>query len=500
MEAAAKGAKLVVFPEMASSGYVWESREEIKPCVETIPGPTTNSLLDVAKKYGSYAVIGLPEVDASTGIYYNSAALIGPEGVIGVYRKTHLYAADPRWAREGSGEIPVFETAIGRVGILICMDAMYFEPARLAALKHADIIAFPTNWVGGGNNPPSKTWCLRAKENGVSWVAANRSDQERGAQFTGGSSIIDAEGNIQSMLVAGEGIVYGEIRNSRDKRQSRLAARRPRAYQELLLQPYLWEEGETRSLTGSGGYQTVIVPYPEATGDLVTIVGLTEAFRVLELQLSADEAMRQLFVLPTLKTDSRLVSHALLFNKLRTIAGRCHGYIVFGLTEKGSAEEESTVYLIGPEGLLGSASPIHHNGEIATSENRRKFQTVELPFARVGLLPEADAHYPESYRVLAKQGADIIAVCSSGEQPDTAWMKRIWAFENDAVIAVAAPSGSPESLLFLHRQIHDEGDLIAGPFVRTLETQMTETVRRRPFMKRLKTHLYERLVIDEGKG
>ncbi len=154
-EAAEQGARLIVFPEMASSGYVWDSREEIAPFAEPVPGPTTDVFHAAAKRYGCYAVVGLPERDAITGAYYNSAVLIGPEGIVGTYRKTHLFAADPRWAREGTEEIPVFETSIGRIAMLICMDAMYFEPARIAALKRADIIAFPTNWVGGGNNPPA---------------------------------------------------------------------------------------------------------------------------------------------------------------------------------------------------------------------------------------------------------------------------------------------------------------------------------------------------------
>lgn len=176
-DAADQGAKLIVFPEMASSGYVWEDRKEISPYVETIPGPTTEVLHTVAREYQCYVVVGLPEVDSGNGAFYNSAVLIGPEGVVGTYRKTHLFAADPRWAREGNDGVQVFETKIGRIALLICMDAMYFEPSRIAALQRADIIAFPTNWVGASNNPPSKTWCLRAKENGLFWISST--DQTR---------------------------------------------------------------------------------------------------------------------------------------------------------------------------------------------------------------------------------------------------------------------------------------------------------------------------------
>ncbi|MDF2963739.1 MAG: nitrilase, partial [Paenibacillus sp.] len=248
-EAAENGAKLIVFPEMASSGYVWNDREEVAPFVETIPGPTTDALLAATYKYRCYAAVGLPEVDCVSGAYYNSAVLVGPDGVVGKYRKTHLFSADPRWAREGNEGVAVFATEIGNIALLICMDAMYFEPARIAALQMADVIAFPTNWVGAGNSAPSKTWCIRAKENGMYWVAANRSDAERGARFTGGSAVIEQDGSVQNALVTGEGIVYGTVGLHAEARQRMIENRRPEAYQELLLHPYLWKEGETRGIS-----------------------------------------------------------------------------------------------------------------------------------------------------------------------------------------------------------------------------------------------------------
>lgn len=495
-EAAEQGARLIVFPEMASSGYVWDSREEIAPFAEPIPGPTTDVFHAAAKRYGCYAVVGLPEQDAITGAFYNSAVLIGPEGVVGTYRKTHLFAADPRWAREGTEEIPVFETSIGRIAMLICMDAMYFEPTRIAALKLADIIAFPTNWVGGGNNPPSRTWCLRAKENGLYWVAANRSDQERGAQFTGGSAIIDQSGDIQSMLLSGQGIVYGAVKRNFDKREQMTAARRPGAYGELLLHPYLWQEGETRSHSMQKPFQLITVPVPDEEGYSL-LQRLTQAF--LTAEPLTDQSLPRLFVLPEVELDPAYISRERVMAHLQALASNYRSYIAIGIVDRKLGNSKSTAAIIGPDGIVGSSFSIHGDEDKQQKTDRKSYRTYELPFARVGMLTDADGSYPESYRVMAKQGADIVVISSSGKERNTAWMMRIWAFENDLIVATAAPCGSSESLLFLHRQTHIEGDMLAGPLIQTFDTAMTEQARKRPFMRRLKTHMYDRLVIS-GEG
>jgi predicted amidohydrolase len=78
--AAGNGAKLIVTPEMGTTGYCWFDRAEVAPFVESVPGPTIERFSEVAKELDCYIVIGLPEVDPSTNLYYNSAALIGPEG------------------------------------------------------------------------------------------------------------------------------------------------------------------------------------------------------------------------------------------------------------------------------------------------------------------------------------------------------------------------------------------------------------------------------------
>ncbi|RRJ67276.1 nitrilase [Paenibacillus oralis] len=495
-EAAAHGAKLIVFPEMASSGYVWESREEISPFVEPIPGPTTNALLEMTSRYDCYAVVGLPELDLKTGAYYNSAVLIGPHGVIGVYRKTHLFAADPRWAREGGEGVQVYHTPLGKIAMLICMDAMYFEPSRLAALQEADIVAFPTNWVGGGNNPPSNTWRLRAWENGVNWIAANRSDLERGAQFTGGSGIISPNGEVQQSKVSGEGIVYGVVKASGERRRRQLKGRRPQAYQELLLHPYLWQEGETRRISVQQPFDVILVPHRSEDGETVEAVDASLR-RVEALQRQSE---RRIIVLPELRLDPMQEGKASMLTGLGHLAEEYGSYLVAALVESGVADLKRSIYLVGPEGQIGLAHVVHSDAvQLDALGGQTAFRTFELPFARVGILTGEDAGYPESFRILAKQGADIIAVSSNGSERGEVWMRRIWAFENDAVLAMAAPPESDQSLLFLHRQVHLEGRMEGEAFGHRFSLEEIRIARGRPFMRRLKTHLYDQLVQSDRK-
>ncbi len=171
-EAAQHDARLIVLPEMATTGYCWESRSEIAPYVEPIPGSTTDRFQRLATTYNCFIAIGLAEIDPATDVYYNSVVLLGPEGLVGSYRKIHSYISEPRWARDGDLGMPVWDTPLGRLAPMICMDAMYFEAARTPALHGADVLLFPTNWLD--EKCPSSWWMARAFENGVYLIAANR--------------------------------------------------------------------------------------------------------------------------------------------------------------------------------------------------------------------------------------------------------------------------------------------------------------------------------------
>ncbi len=133
-----KKTSLIVHPELATTGYCWLSREEVAPYVEPVPGPTTDRFQQLAAQYDCYIATSFPEVDPATNVYYNCMVLIGPTGLIGVYRKIHSYISEPRWARDGDLGFPVWDTPLGRLAGIICMDAEFFEAARIPALRGAD--------------------------------------------------------------------------------------------------------------------------------------------------------------------------------------------------------------------------------------------------------------------------------------------------------------------------------------------------------------------------
>ena len=198
-EAAQKGANLITLPELCNTGYMFNSRQEVYDCAELVPGgPTCTAWEEIDKELNVYLVAGITEVDADGVRCFNTAVLIGPNGYIGKHRKLHLWYDDKIFFEPGDLGYQVFQTPIGRIGMLICFDMWYFEDFRLLALKGADIVCCPTNWV---DIPPEELHTLgpylcmvNASCNNIFVVAADRIGTERGCTFPGMSAITGPEG------------------------------------------------------------------------------------------------------------------------------------------------------------------------------------------------------------------------------------------------------------------------------------------------------------------
>ena len=211
-EAEANRAKLIVFPECALTGYIFHSREEALPYAETIPGPSTEKLSSLCKELQVYAIFGLLEKEGDK--LFNVAAFIGPEGLIGKYRKNHLpFMGIDRFVDRGDKPFEVYQTPIGNVGIEICYDIMFPENSRVMVLKGADILAVPTNFPQGrGEMITEHVVTTRAIENRVYVVTANRIGNERGNGFSGMSKIVS--GSWDTLALASldkEEIIYAEV-------------------------------------------------------------------------------------------------------------------------------------------------------------------------------------------------------------------------------------------------------------------------------------------------
>jgi 5-aminopentanamidase len=143
-EAAARGARLIVFHECALTGYVFQSREEVLPFTEPIPRPATDKMSGICHELGVYVIFGLIENDRDK--IYNAAILIGPEGLVGKYRKSYIpQILLDRLVEKGDKAPEVFRTPIGNIGVLICHDITFSESARILMLQGADVIALTTN-------------------------------------------------------------------------------------------------------------------------------------------------------------------------------------------------------------------------------------------------------------------------------------------------------------------------------------------------------------------
>jgi 5-aminopentanamidase len=193
-KAAGQGIDLLVFPECALNGYVFRSFEEAFQSAEMIPGESINVLTEACQKYRINAVVGLLELDK--GKLYNTAVLVSPEGLVGKYRKTHILCLGvDRFVTPGDG-LPVFSLPQCKVGILICYDQRFPEPARVAALKGAQIILNPANLPEGAEAFANFFNQSRACENRLFIVNANRVGEERNVRFIGLSQIIDCSGKV----------------------------------------------------------------------------------------------------------------------------------------------------------------------------------------------------------------------------------------------------------------------------------------------------------------
>ena len=199
-EAAAAGAELLVLPECAIPGYMFESAEEALPFAEEVPGPSTEVLERESRRLGMHVVCGLLERDGDT--LRNAAVLVGPDGLVGTYRKTHLpFLGVDRFVVPGD-ELTVYDTPLGRIGVEICYDLRFPEVTRTLALKGAEIVAHPTNFPIAAKVQTELITVARAAENRIYLLTANRVGKERWGEFCGWSQIVDPYG--KRLAEAGE--------------------------------------------------------------------------------------------------------------------------------------------------------------------------------------------------------------------------------------------------------------------------------------------------------
>jgi predicted amidohydrolase len=194
------GADLVVLPELIVSGYGTDAGR-LAAIAEPVPGPTTAEWAEIAIAADGYIVGGMCERDGER--LFNTALAVGPEGVIGHYRKAHLFAEEKHTFTPGDLGFPLVPTRFGTIGICVCYDLRFVEVVRLMALQGAEVICVPTAWLPGfdeqhwdseGMSPQGRGTEVQANLNQVFIAAASQVGRHDEYEFLGSSILIDPMG------------------------------------------------------------------------------------------------------------------------------------------------------------------------------------------------------------------------------------------------------------------------------------------------------------------
>lgn len=447
-EAAKKGAKIIVTPEMAATGYSWYDRKEIAPFVEEVPGRTTERFAALSQKYGVYILFSLPEVDRPSNVYHNTAVLVGPKGYVGKYRKTHSWVCEPRWAMDGDMGFQVFGTEYGNLAPIICMDADHMETVRSVSLMGADIILYPTAYPG--IVCPTDNWFSRTFENGVYFIAANWWGEERGAYMAGGSCILNPDGTIQNWRDIEDGIVYGEVDLKKVRRrqyaatgENKMLDRRPELYHNVVLNTYLMTPGWFFT-------QFDYEPLPDGAKCVIAAAQFKPVPGNMEANLAAMDRMItqqnkqkkvDLIVFPELATcgsaNPDRYAEAIpgpTTEKILELAKKHNVYLVVGMVEKDGMRKYNAAVLVGPEGFIGKYRKTHLDHldkQWATPGD--KIGTFNTKIGRIGILIGYDALFPETHRHLAAWASDIICIPSALSFPVPVGIKGSRAVFDDSM-------------------------------------------------------------------
>ncbi|MBN2407473.1 MAG: carbon-nitrogen hydrolase family protein [Elusimicrobia bacterium] len=235
---------LVVFPETVTTGFNTGLKpKELYELIDDIPGKTTDKIQESARKNRIHVVWTTYE-RAEAGRVYNSSVLIGSDGrIVGIYRKIHPFPAEEEWTMPGDS-VEVYDTEIGKIGMMICFDGDFAELARIMGIKGADVITRPSAFLRSFD-----TWKLtntaRAYDSRAYIIATNQVGKDAGdGYYYGHSMIVDPLGRRIAQALCREEIVYAVLEKEPLKYASygsnilmpadNIKSRRPSAYKDIL--------------------------------------------------------------------------------------------------------------------------------------------------------------------------------------------------------------------------------------------------------------------------
>lgn len=428
---AEQGVDYAVFPETAVSGYLFSDSAELSPYLDTIPGKTTAAILPILARSGMYMSVGIAERDTDTGLAYNSAVLMGPEGIIGKYRKIGLNSQDQKVFAPGNSGVKTFNTPIGRIALLICYDDTYWQYVRLAALEGAQIIgwhsvsdrmmpnATPAEMLGD-HSTVAHVQHMSAF-NGAWVVCATRSGIETNPithgqlYYNGGSSVWAPSGHkvaqspVLSPLELEPGLngifsVTIDLDEADKQREALLAKRRP----ELYFPTLAFHRSPTDINATTTKVQTTLIAaqWDKSTSSLDTVtVGENELLVLPELS-----------ALPYTNDPNILLTHAekqggTFEQTLTKIAAAGKGYVVGSYPEIDVDKLYHTVVLAGPAGEILARYRVTHLNERdqGWASAGHAVSVTSTPIGRIALAAAHELEVPELGGLYSTLRADVIA-------------------------------------------------------------------------------------------
>lgn len=433
--ASQNGAKLIVLPEVAVTGWIIASKKDS----DTIPGKATAAMERITKKYNNYVVIGLYENDPVTGLTHNAAALIGPKGYIGKYRKNQLPPGDFETASPGNLGFPVYDTEIGRIGMLICFDDSRLQSLLVPSLRGIDILAMPIGSdttpkfekASNGNHSTIANIATLSPWIGINTVATNQAGMVKIPQvkfvdqFTGGSSIWDASGKQLASSKAGTWtkpqdptIIYATIDTNKKSEQKEfwLKHRRPELYgiYNLYKAPDDPATNNTQNQIGA-----LLIQYDPVNGDVDAnakkVEGLIKAnpngFNLAVLPFNS-------FLGKVALDKSNIAKYAeTLDGKSATLASNLaknyNTYLLFSMPEAKDGKYYETAILFD---FNGKQAGVYRKSHLNDGEQQWATPGNDLPIfstndlGRVAVMLNDEVRIPELTEVYALNRADLILI------------------------------------------------------------------------------------------
>ncbi|OPY50134.1 MAG: C-N hydrolase family amidase [Methanosaeta sp. PtaU1.Bin112] len=370
----------------------------------------------------------MPEREPRTGIFYNSAALMGPKGdVVARHRKLSPAFRENLWAAKGNLPVPVVQTEFGALSMVICADSYSYRPARIAALQGARILLVPANWPPMHHNP-EKFWRARALENEMYILACNRTGMDKVMDCNPAQSfIVNPQGEAAVRISSPEDtIIYGSLPLDGLRAQNPLSERRPQCYGNITLDPYSHLSIEfLLGLPKAAEFCAATIQlrsqHLDTKANVKSVLGLVDD--ALKKAVREGERAINLIVLPELSLSGALWNSEQAEICSEEIPGRTTDllakkaqekdlFVVLGMAERAEGGFYNSSVLIGPGSVLGKYRAVHLSARDRSwaSPGESGFATFDLPFARIGMLLGYDLLFPEAADSLAKLGSDMLCV------------------------------------------------------------------------------------------